>query len=350
MSSVESSPGPDRTTAMPGKSWVAAIGLDRFSALYLWAFFMILFGIWRRSTFLTKITFEFIPADKVTVAVLALAFLIPLAADTFDLSVGSSMALALVVVNKFSLDHHSVPQGVVALMALGACAILGFVNGFIVVKLHVNSFIATLGMSEVVTAYILKISDNRQITTALSDTYKHFGSRLFGIGSWYRLPLFFYYMIFLAVIVWFVLEHTPVGRYLFAIGGNREAARLAGIKTDAITWGTLVVSATLAGFAGLVYSWDVGTFSNDVGPPLLFPAVAAVFFGASQIKGRPNVWGALIAVYALAFGVKGLQLVFPTNNFWMEPLFQGVTLIIAVALASRTGIIKVPKRRSAKTP
>jgi ribose transport system permease protein len=110
-------------------------------------------------------------------------------------------------------------------------------------------------------------------------------------------------------------------------------------------WGTLVASAVLASIAGLIHTWKVGTYSSSIGPGFLFPAVAAVFFGASQLKGRPNVWGTLIAVYALAFGVKGLQLTFTTGTAWIEPLFEGVSLLIAVALASRQGIIKVPKRR-----
>jgi ribose transport system permease protein len=151
--------------------------------------------------------------------------------------------------------------------------------------------------------------------------------------------------------VWFVLEHTPLGRYLFAIGGNREAARLAGVTTDRHTWGTLVVSALIAGFAGLVQSWKVGTFGNTIGPGFLFPSIAAVFFGASQLRGRPNVWGTLIAVFTLAFGVKGLQLTFTGGNKpWIEPLFEGLSLLIAVAFASRQHIIKVPRRAKAPTP
>jgi ribose transport system permease protein len=78
--------------------------------------------------------------------------------------------------------------------------------------------------------------------------------------------------------------------------------------------------------------------------------VAAVFFGASQLKGRPNVWGTLIALYALAFGIKGLQLTFTTNTIWIEPLFQGVSLLAAVSLASYRGVVRVPRRRPSQAP
>ena len=75
-------------------------------------------------------------------------------------------------------------------------------------------------------------------------------------------------------------------------------------------------------------------------------AVGAVFFGASQLKGRPNVWGTVLAVYVLAFGIKGIGLRYPREIDWIQPLFEGLTLIIAVAIASRQGIVKVTRRRN----
>ena len=128
------------------------------------------------------------------------------------------------------------------------------------------------------------------------------------------LPLYVYYLGVLAIIVWYVFEHTPVGRHMFATGGNPEAARLAGLRTDRLVWGSLVASAVIAGFAGIVYGWKVGNYAATVGPGYLFPAIAAVFFGASQLKGRPNVWGTFIALYALAWGIKGLQLTFTSQH------------------------------------
>ncbi len=325
--------------APPARNWTTRVGLDRFSALYLWALFMIVFSF-TSEQFLNWTSIRLVLTEKVIVAVLALAFLIPLAAETFDLSIGHMMGFSLVIVNVIARDHPEFPQLLAAAIAMVACALVGFASGYIVVRLKVNSFIATLGMSQVLAALTLLLSGNRQISAVLSAGYRDIGRYKI-----FDLPMYLYYMLALAVIVWFVLEHTPTGRYLFATGGNREAARLAGVKTDRYVWGSLVVSALVAGFAGLVQSWKVGTFGNGVGPGFLFPAVAAVFFGASQLRGRPNVWGTLIAVYTLAFGVKGLQLTFTGGNRpWIEPLFEGVSLLVAVAFASRHQIIKVPRR------
>ena len=108
-----------------------------------------------------------------------------------------------------------------------------------------------------------------------------------------------------------------------------------------MVWGSLVVSAVVSGLAGIIYGAKVGSFSNTFGPPLLFPAFAAVFFGSTQFKNRANVWGTIAAVYTLAFGVKGLQLAFSGGVYWITPLFNGLALLVAVALASRKAIPKL---------
>ena len=339
----------------PRRVWSHRLGLDRFSALYLWALFMIFFGITQTSTFLSwNGSIKLVLTEKAVVGVLAIAFLIPLTTDTFDLSVGHMMSFSLVIVTALSKDT-STPEIVSMTIAILACALAGFISGFVVVKLRVNSFITTLGMSQLLAGIVLKISGNRQITEAFSDSYRNIGRDSLGellhidppgwLGYPFELPMYLWYLVLLAGAAWFVLEHTPLGRYLFATGGNREAARLSGVSTDLLTWSSLVASAVVAGFAGIIWSWKVGNFANSVGPSYLFPAVAAVFFGASQLRGRPNVWGSLIAVYALAFGVKGLQLTFANETFWIEPVFEGLTLGVAVALAARHGIIRVKRHR-----
>ncbi len=317
---------------------IKRLRLDRFSALYLWGFFMIVFGFLRPKTFLSGTSVQLVIVENVISGVLAIAFLIPLTTGTYDLSIGTLMSLSLVITNILA-KNHVVPPLVGMLIALLACVVAGFLSGFIVVKLRVNSFIATLGMSQVITAVILKIS-RQTISGALTKSYQDIGNtKLLG------LPLFVYFLALLALVAWYVLEHTPVGRYMFATGGNPEAARLAGVRTDRLVWGSLIVSGLIAGFAGTVYSWKVGTYSQSIGPGYLFPAIAAVFFGASQLKARPNVVGTLIALYALAWGIKGIQLTFSSDTEWITPLFTGLSLLTAVALASRQGIIKVPKRK-----
>lgn len=318
---------------------IRRLRLDKYSALYLWALFLIYFGITKHQTYFSSATFKLVIQENVIIGVLAVAFLVPLATGTYDLSVGAMMSFGLVISADLAQDH-AMPNIAGMFVALAACGVAGFVSGYFVVKLRVNSFIATLGMSQVLSALVLKTS-SQSITGVFSNSFENIGA-----ANFLGLQRYVWYFLILAAIIWFVLEHTPTGRYMYATGGNPEAARLAGVKTDRLIWGSLVVSAVIAGFAGVVYSWKVGDYDQSIGPGYLFPAVAAVFFGASQLKGRPNLWGTLIALYSLAWGIQGLELTFVSSSDWISPLFQGVSLLVAVALASHRGIIKV-RRKSA---
>jgi ribose transport system permease protein len=213
------------------------------------------------------------------------------------------------------------------LAALGVGAVIGAVNGLLVVRVRIDSFIATLGMASVLAAVASWISGGVSIS-GFSDGFKEITrTDLHGIN------LSVVYMVVLAVVGWWVLEHVPVGRYLFATGGGREAARLAGVHTDRYVFGSLVVSASVAAFAGVLETSKISSGSPGIGPPFVLPAFAAAFFGATQFHRRFNVWGTVLAVFVLASGVKGLQLAGITD-LWVDDLFFGLALIIAVGLTT----------------
>jgi ribose transport system permease protein len=323
-------------------SWLRFIPTPRnASALYLFALIFLIFGLWIPSLFLTSATMHLVVTGQIAAGMVTLAILIPFVAGVFDLSVGAMLAFSLVIIAWFA-KTTSVNIVVAALIALAACSCVGAISGIIVVYFRVNSFIATLGISQVLTAVTLLISKNTQIVGVFGDSYLKFGQ-----GDWLGIPKPAYYLFVLALLVWYVLEMTPLGRRLFAAGSNPEAAKLAGINTNLITIGSLVGSAFVAGLAGVVYGMQVGNFSNSYGSPLLFPAFAALFFGSTQFKSRPNVWGSMLAVFVLAFGVQGLQLHSPDGSYWITPFFDGAALLIAVSLAGRSGAVSL-RRRSAE--
>lgn len=319
-------------------------GMDRASAVYLFGFVLILFSILTPNTFLTGATFKSVLADQVIIGMLALAVIIPLLAGAFDLSCGANLAFSLVIISW--LQKNTGLNGFVC-CALGvlAAGAIGFINGMITVRFRVNSFIATLGTSQVLAAAGLYVSKNRQIVGVFSKRFLSFGR-----GQLIGIPVVVFYFAALAIAVWYVVEWTPIGRRLRATGANVEAARLAGVRTDRITWGALTVSGLVSGLAGAVFAAKVGTYSNGTGIPLLFPAFAAVFFGATQFQRRANAWGTVVAVYALAFGEKGLQLTFQGGVSWIDPLFNGMALLLAVILASRQGAITSRRRELTVDP
>jgi ribose transport system permease protein len=156
-----------------------------------------------------------------------------------------------------------------------------------------------------------------------------------GTSKFLGVPLSVYAMLAIALGIWIFLDFRPAGRYLYAVGSNPNAAKLAGVNVNRLTSLSLIIGAALAGFAGLILASVLGVGSPDSGPPYLLPAFTAVFLGATQIKkGRPNVFGTLIAVYLLAIGIKGLQLTGQPS--YIGNLFNGLALIVAVALAVRS--------------
>jgi ribose transport system permease protein len=257
----------------------------------------------------------------------AMGLIVPVACGAFDLSIAGTLGLSVCVTIWFQANHHGWGLGILVALLVGIA--VGLVNALIVVKLHVDSFIGTLGMSSILLAGTEWVTNGSQIANGISPTFTNIGQTQVG-----GLPLPVFYMIALAIIMWWLLEYTPVGRYLYGIGGNPQAARLAGIRVGRITMGAFVLSGFVAAFAGVVLAAQLGSASPDVGTPYLLPTFSAVFLGATQVfPGRVNVPGTLIAIFLLATGVKGLQLAGAPS--YVNDLFNGAALIIAVALAAR---------------
>jgi ribose transport system permease protein len=308
---------------------IPRLGLDRFSGLYVLALLILVFGLWVPETFLSVNTFTGVASQQAITAILALALLVPYAAGVFDLSVAANLGLSVVIVCK--LQAEGLHPVLAVTLTLLAGAAIGAVNGFVIVGLRVDSFIGTLGMSSLLGGLIYWVSGNQQVTTGISQRFIDLGQ-----GSLLDIPLPVFYLAGVALVMAFVTEYRPFGRKLYATGGNELAARLSGVQTSRLIVASLVISGTIAALAGVIFAAMIGSASLSAGPPFLLPAFAAVFLGATQIyPGRPNVLGTLVAVAVLGTGVKGLLLV--GVQFWVSDLFNGLTLILAVALAVRRG-------------
>jgi ribose transport system permease protein len=307
--------------------------LERYSGVFIWAALILLFGILEPQTFLTSQTFHSVLSEQAITAMMALGLLLPLAAGVFDLSIASMMGVAVMLCAWLQASAHLSPVLAIVLTLL-AGMVVGGVNGFVVVRLGVDSFIATLGMSSILLAAVQVINGGQQIVEGIPTSFTALANKqIFSIS----LP--FFYMLALALILWYVTEYRPVGRYIYATGSNPDAARLAGVRTSRLRVLALMTSATVASLTGIIFLATVGSASPESGTPYLLPAFAGAFLGATQIKpGRANVLGTLLAVYLLATGVKGLQLA--GAQVWVNDLFNGVALILAVAMAVRAGRLR----------
>jgi ribose transport system permease protein len=276
--------------------------LSRFSGLYVWAALIVIFALWVPDTFLTSATAKSIAADQAITVILALGVLFTLACGEFDLSIAQNLGLSAATAAVLMTKGDVTPV-VAVLLVLGIGVVIGAVNGGLVAWLGVNSFIATLGMTSVLLAFTEIVTDS-QYVGPVPDSFQAIGD-----GALLGVPTVTVYCLVLGAVAWYVLEHTPAGRRIYATGAGADAARLAGVRTGRYVFCTFVVSGTIASAAGILLTAKIGSVSPDIGPPYLLPAFAACFLGTTQFKpGRFNVWGTVLALYLLATGVKGLQL------------------------------------------
>jgi ribose transport system permease protein len=274
--------------------------------------------------FATTDNVKIMVGGQATIVLLAMAIIIPMRAGDFDLSISAVMILSGVVAGV--LTAHGYP----ATVAFGAAVLLGpavgLINGLLVVAFGIDSLIATLGSLTILTGIGRLISDEQLITsipTGLIDfaSYKFLG---------FATPVWAGWVVALAL--WYTFEFTPVGRYLLFIGGNRDSAKLVGLRVSRFRFGAYVASGTLSALIGLLFAGSLGSVDPGAAGAYLLPPITAAFLGASAIKlGRFNVMGTLVAIYLLAVGITGLQLIGLTG--WISDVFNGGCLIVAVGFS-----------------
>lgn len=308
------------------RSWPYQV--ERFALVLILAALIVVFSTLRGSTFATVANVQVIVGSQSTLALIALAALVPLVANQYDLSVGSIAGLSSVVAaTSMSRFHHSLFVAIVVALAFGV--VCGLVNALVVTSLRVNSFVATVGMATILDGVIQAYTKGIGISSGISPTLTSLGTeRIAGI------PRSVFVAAAATLAVWYALEHTPFGRHLRAMGSSPKAARLVGIRTDAETAMAYVVSALLASAGGIVSLGVLGGANPSVGGvDYMLPALAAVFLGATAFTpGSYNALGTMVGLIFVAVGVSGLTLL--GVSAWVQSVFNGAALIVAVATSA----------------
>jgi ribose transport system permease protein len=258
--------------------------------------------------------------------ILVMAVLLPtVMGDFVDLSLGSSLGMSAMTLAVLNVQHH-VPVLLACLAGIGAAVAVGLVNVFFVVFFDNNPFIVTLGMMSIVQGIIYIICGNNDVGIVSGNL-----SAWVFDNDFLSIPLEFYYGLAIFLIVWYVLSFTPVGQKALVIGQSREVARLTGVRVNRQRSWAFVLAAGIAGIAGIAYAATNGTVDPGAGSALILPAYAGVFLGSTAIKpGRINPLGALIAVYFLATGTAGLELLGAQSYY--QQIFYGVALVAAITI------------------
>jgi ribose transport system permease protein len=339
MSTVEthmdpSAGSPDETPAVERRSRPrrpVRSYLEAYAFLGLLAGAFVFFSAWpaTAAVFPTAANLQILFGSSTVIAIAALASLIPLVCNEWDLSVGASAALASVFAAVALTNGTSTVLAIA--LAVGIGVAVGLVNAVLVTRLNVNAVITTLGVSIIIAGIITLKTGGITIAGAIPTAVTDFGTL-----TWFGIPRSVVALAVVAALVYYLLEHTPYGRYLYALGSNRSAARLTGIRIKMVVGTTFVIAGALCGAAGVLQVARAGGANPRLAEAILLPALAAAFLSAAAIRpGRYNVGGVLVSVYFLAVLNNGLNLAGAPE--YVSSFVNGGALIVGVGVAARLG-------------
>jgi ribose transport system permease protein len=302
----------------------------RYGTLVAFAAVVLVFSVARPDTFATWGNWQSIFNLGSVVMVMAGVLTVPMIMGDFDLSIGYHVQLlgAFAVVSTATWGLAS-EFGILFTIMLGA--VVGAAVGAIVAYSHVSAFVITLGAGTIMLGSELKLTDNgKTIFTGIPDGYNN-------IANWSFLSLSFpVWLTFgLLITLWFLTEHTVLGRYMAAIGGNMEAARLGGINVELVRMIGFSIVGMGAALAGIIVTSQAQQYFANSAVGYLLPAYAGVFLGAATLRaGQFHVFGTFIGVMFMQTIQTGLIIM--NYQAYIANIIQGLVLISAVLL-SRVG-------------
>jgi ribose transport system permease protein len=301
--------------------------LHRHSILLLICVLSVVFSIMAPETFPTLANLQGLALQNSVATLLALAVLLVVVVGEFDLSVGYTLGLSAVLSAKLTSELGvGVPLTILATLVVGT--LVGLASGLLVARLKVVSLIATLGVGLAVSGVTVGVSGGQTISQNIPDFFSNLiQTRILGLAGvvWIVLAV--------AALMYIVLTKTPAGIKIYATGGSERVAEMVGIRVPLLKCAMFALAGATAALAGMMQLGLAGAANPSFGANLLLPAFAAVFLGSTTVRpGFFNVVGTLLAVILLAVGFSGLSLL--GAPFWLQPVFNGVALIVGVILSS----------------
>jgi ribose transport system permease protein len=290
----------------------------------IWVTLLLFVGLAATTTnFLSSANLRNILDQQSTVLIVAAVATLTIISGGFDVSLSAIYVLSPLVALRVENATGSLPLAIVAGIATGVVA--GAINGVAVTIFKINSFIATLASSFIFFGVAYVVSSAGILVPSSLGYRDWVSTRTLGLTSatWMAAIV--------VVIAWFVLDRTRFGRYVFASGGNPEAARLAGVRVSAVLATTFVLGAAAAGFAGTIVSAQTLSAQASDDFSFIFAVIAAIVVGGTSIAGGEGaVWRSVVGVFFIAFLINGFDL----NG--VDPVYQriieGVVILLAVGI------------------
>jgi ribose/xylose/arabinose/galactoside ABC-type transport system permease subunit len=291
---------------------------------------MLFFGFYT-TTFFTTTNLTNVLRQSAVLGIMTMAVTFLIISGEFDLSIGSTFALSGVMAAV--MMENGLPTILAFLLALALSGVAGLLNGVIVTKLKIPSFIATLGTMMIVRSAVLVASARRP--RVLGD--RGLVSCVFGGGELFgAIPVPIVWLLIVVAISWVILAKTPFGYKVYATGGNIQAARLSGINTDRVKITNFVLTSFAAGLAGLISLCFLRMVAPVQGEGYELEAIAATVIGGTALGGGTgSIFGAFIGSFMLAIIKNGLVLM--GTNPYLQKGVLGLVILIAVVVNLRLG-------------
>ena len=295
-----------------------------YGTIFAGIIIVIAFSILSSDAFFTLGNFINITRQISLLVIIALGATLVMSVEEFDLSVGAVASLGGVIAAKMAVA--GMPMLLCFIVPVAVCFLIGLMNGWIVTKFRVLSFITTLAMGTIIGGFTFWFTGGATIFQNIPKSFTFVGSK-----SLLGMPLLSIIMILLTILFWFVMRHTAFGRKLYAIGGNEAASQVSGINVNYHKNIAFALCAALAALTGVLMASRLGSAHPTGGDGLFLQAYAAAFLGRTVFKeGVPNIWGTFVGAAILGVLANGLTIMqVPT---FMQDLLTGCIIILAVVV------------------
>jgi len=289
---------------------------------------IIIFSILRPDAFFTFRNLINISRQISLQVIIAIGATLIMCVGEFDLSIGALASLGGVIGALLAVAGF--PVWLCFLVPVVACLILGWVNGWIVTKFNVLSFITTLGMSTILAGFTYWLTDGSTVFQNIPKSFTFIGSK-----SLTQIPYLTMIMLLFSVIFWFIMRNTAFGRKLYAIGGNETASRVSGINVNRNKRIAFALCGGLSAVTGVLMASRLGSAHPTGGDSFFLSSYAAVYLGSTVFRESvPNVWGTFIGAAILGILANGLTILqVPT---YIQDILTGAIIILAV-IAQKLG-------------
>jgi ribose transport system permease protein len=293
----------------------------------VWAALIVVYSFTEPTLFPRTGTYQTIFGSQQPLVFMTMALMCTIVVGEFvDLSVPAVFGFSATILPVLVVNHS---WGVwpASLAAIAAAVVVGLIQGLLVVRLHVNTIVVTLGMSTLLEGLSLWMS-NMSTISGLPSSFGSIANQ--DVGG---LPVDFYYGLALVLIFAYILWATPLGRHMRFVGASREVSRLSGVRVDRIRLGAFTFAGLLSGIGGVIAAAALGGYDATTANSFLLPTFAAVFLSTAILEpGRFNPLGTLLGIYFLATGILGLQLL--GLQAWVSQVFYGGILVVAVTIST----------------